>query len=43
MSFHVNISLLQDNWGMEIAECSVITEAGEECLADMPRNLLVKD
>ena len=35
--------LWQDDWGLEITESIVITDAGAECLAKVPRSLLIKN
>ncbi len=48
MTFHFMTGLWMadqpgGDWGLEITESIVITEAGAECLADVPRALLVKD
>ena len=48
MTFHFMTSLWMadqpgGDWGLEITESIVITETGAECLAQLPRSLLVKD
>ncbi|MGY6634396.1 MAG: ectoine hydrolase DoeA [Alkalilacustris sp.] len=44
MTFHFMTGLWMEDWGFEITESIVITEDGPpECLADVPRKLLVKD
>jgi len=43
MTFHFMTGLWQDDWGMEITESIVITATGVECLANVPRRLLIKD
>ncbi len=43
MTFHFMTGLWQQNWGMEITESIAITENGVECLANVPRKLIVKD
>jgi ectoine hydrolase len=43
MTFHFMTGLWMDNWGMETTESIAITDAAPECLADVPRKLLVID
>ena len=43
MTFHFMTGLWMDSWGFEITESIVIGETGPECLANVPRKLLVKD
>lgn len=43
MTFHFMTGLWMDNWGFEITESIVIGEGAPECLADVPRRMLVKD
>jgi len=43
MTFHFMTGLWLQDWGMEITESIVITEDGVECLANVPRELIVKD
>jgi len=43
MTFHFMTGLWQQDWGMEITESIVITENGVECLANVPRKLIIKD
>lgn len=43
MTFHFMTGLWQRDWGMEITESIVITDTGVECLANVPRQLIVKD
>ena len=43
MTFHFMPGLWFDDWGIEITESIVITEAGVETLADVPRQLFVKN
>lgn len=43
MTFHFMTGLWMDNWGFEITESIRITRDGYECLADVPRRLVVKD
>ncbi len=44
MTFHFMPGLWMDDWGMEITESIVIRESGPaECLANYPREILVKD
>jgi len=42
MTFHFMTGLWMDNWGFEITESIVITEGAAECLASVPRHLLIK-
>ena len=43
MTFHFMTGLWMDDWGFEITESIRITRDGYECLADVPRRLVVKD
>jgi len=43
MTFHFMTGLWMNDWGMETTESIVITENGPECLASVPRELVVKD
>tara|TARA_R110002167_G_scaffold100794_1_gene262738 strand:+ start:56725 stop:57909 length:1185 start_codon:yes stop_codon:yes gene_type:complete len=43
MTFHFMTGLWMDDWGFEITESIRITADGPECLADVPRQLVVKD
>lgn len=43
MTFHFMTGLWMDGWGIEITESIVIGENGPECLANVPRKLLVKE
>lgn len=44
MTFHFMTGLWMEDWGFEITESIVITEDGApECLANVPRKLMVKD
>jgi ectoine hydrolase len=43
MTLHFMTGLWMDSWGFEITESIVITGTGAECLAKVPRKLLVKD
>ena len=43
MTFHFMTGLWMDGWGFEITESIVIGSNGSECLAKVPRRLLVKD
>ncbi len=44
MTFHFMPGLWMDDWGLEITESILITEDGPaECLANVPRELFVKD
>ncbi len=42
MTFHFMTGLWMADWGMEITESILITETGVECLANVPRRLVVK-
>ncbi len=43
MCFHFMPGLWMDDWGFEITESISITDGAPECLADVPRKLVVKD
>jgi ectoine hydrolase len=43
MTFHFMSGLWLETMGLEITETFVITEAGVECLANVPRKLVVKE
>ena len=43
MCFHFMPGLWFDDWGLEITESILITETGVECLANVPRQLFIKD
>lgn len=43
MTFHFMTGLWMENWGMETTESIVITDAAPECLANVPRELFIKD
>ena len=43
MTFHFMTGLWLETMGLEITESILITETGVECLADVPRKLLVID
>ena len=43
MTFHFMTGLWMADWGFETTESIVIGERGAECLANVPRKLLVKD
>jgi ectoine hydrolase len=43
MTFHFMTGLWMENFGFEITESILIGENGPECLANVPRKLLVKD
>jgi ectoine hydrolase len=43
MTFHFMTGLWLDTMGLEITESILITEAGVECLANVPRKLVVKN
>ena len=42
MTFHFMTGLWMEDWGLEITESIAITDGAPECLADVPRQLLVK-
>jgi ectoine hydrolase len=42
MTFHFMPGLWYDDWGLEITESIIITDNGVECLANLPRELFVK-
>ncbi|MTI45097.1 ectoine hydrolase [Roseibium hamelinense] len=42
MTFHFMTGLWMDDWGMETTESIVITNGEAECLASVPRELMVK-
>ena len=43
MTFHFMTGLWMEDWGFEITESIRITRDGHECLADVPRRLVIKD
>lgn len=43
MTFHFMTGLWMEDWGLEITESIVITDGAPECLADVPRQLFVKN
>ncbi len=43
MTFHFMTGLWQEDWGLEITESIIIKENGPELLANVPRELVVKD
>ena len=43
MTFHFMTGLWMEDWGLEITESIVIGKGAPECLADVPRRMLVKD
>ena len=43
MTFHFMTGLWMDDWGFEITESIIIGEHGPECLANVPRKLLITD
>jgi ectoine hydrolase len=43
MTFHFMTGLWMEDWGFEITESIAITNGAPECLADVPRRLIVKD
>ncbi|MEM8878124.1 MAG: ectoine hydrolase DoeA [Pseudomonadota bacterium] len=42
MTFHFMTGLWMEDWGFEITESLIIGHTGPECLADVPRKLMVK-
>jgi ectoine hydrolase len=42
MTFHFMTGLWMEDWGFEITESIRIGETGPECLADVPRRMVVK-
>jgi len=42
MTFHFMTGLWMKDWGFEITESIVITNNGPECLANVPREMVVK-
>jgi ectoine hydrolase len=42
VTVHVIPGIWQDDWGIEISECILITATGAETLCDFPRQLFVK-
>lgn len=43
MTFHFMTGLWMEDWGFEITESIIIGKNGPECLANVPRKLLIKD
>lgn len=43
MTLHFMTGLWMEDWGFEITESIRITKTGHECLADVPRKMVVKD
>lgn len=43
MTFHFMTGLWMEDWGFEITESIRIGKTGPECLADVPRRMVVKD
>ncbi|MDG2285320.1 MAG: ectoine hydrolase DoeA [Alphaproteobacteria bacterium] len=43
MTFHFMTGLWMKDWGLEITESFVVTPNGHECLANVPRGLLIRD
>ena len=43
MTFHFMTGLWMEDWGFEMTESIRITHDGHECLADVPRKLVIKD
>jgi ectoine hydrolase len=42
MTFHFMTGLWMQDWGFEITESIVIGKFGPECLANVPRKLIIK-
>ena len=42
MTFHFMTGLWMENWGLEITESIIIKEGAPECLAEVPRQMVVK-
>jgi len=43
MTFHFMPGIWAEDWGIEITESIVVGENRAECLANVPRQLLIKD
>jgi len=43
MTFHFMTGLWMDDWGFEITESICIRSNGPECLANVPRKMVVKE
>ena len=43
MTFHFMPGIWMDDWGLETTESLVITDSAPDCLASVPRDLVVKD
>ncbi len=43
MTFHFMTGLWMQDWGLETTESIIITDGEPECLANLPRKLIVKD
>ncbi len=43
MTFHFMTGLWMDDWGLETTESIIITDGPPECLANLPRQLMIKD
>jgi len=43
MTFHFMTGLWMDDWGLETTESIIITNGAPECLANVPRELRIKD
>jgi ectoine hydrolase len=43
MTLHFMTAIWRDDWGLELTESIRITDGAPECLADVPRQLFVKD
>ncbi|WP_308161758.1 M24 family metallopeptidase [Mycolicibacterium goodii] len=41
MTFHMILGVWMDGWGYELSESFIVTDAGAECLASVPRQLTV--
>jgi ectoine hydrolase len=43
MTLHFMTGMWMEDWGFEITESILIGESGAECLANVPRALVIKD
>ena len=43
MTFHFMTGQWMDDWGLETTESIIITNGAPECLANRPRELIVKN
>jgi hypothetical protein len=42
MTFHMILGIWMEGWGYELSETFVVTDSGAECLAEFPRDMVVK-